>query len=403
MRRDLRSFNGRAPIRLLMIAWAAGLWTHRLSAQENAAPATLPGVEVKEWLIIVSAPNQAHANSASAVVGSLPEGLDPLRLIAPGERSGEPCPVGVIRVAGHTDTKFSIRLITPDDGVVYTTWPLAHVRSPNLVWPDLTLSATPRRLKPAGDLQWLAPLRDSPAPYLTTAGRSEKFLLYDAEFPFFLPLTLEAGKGNPEPIRVRNRGDSTLHDVVLYRPPRDGKGWSNAQVPDVPPKRESGPFATAPVVPAEVEFTPVDGDPAKRLADDWKTRLARWELQQPDVDLIVTTLRAYALDERQTTAVFTLDESEMERLLPMRIAPSPARVRRLGIVVARNIDPALPAIIDALVLQLGDPDWHKREAAGKALARFGQSANNRLREALHSADTEIATRAERLLARNASR
>src|SRR5581483_6752036 len=94
----------RRPI-LLVILGILSLVTSGLRADQSAA--TQPGFEVKEWLILVSAPNQPHANSSS-VFTFLPDVMDPLRAAPPGEPS-KPCPVGVIRVSGQIDTKFAIR------------------------------------------------------------------------------------------------------------------------------------------------------------------------------------------------------------------------------------------------------------------------------------------------------
>ncbi len=128
-----------------------------------------------------------------------------------------------------------------------------------------------------------------------------------------------------------------------------------------------------------------------------------WDLPTPDLDLIVGTLRAYALDDNQITAVYRLDESELDRILPLQITPRPNRVRRIALVVARNIDPNGPRILDRLIAQLGDRDWRKREAASRTLARYGPVAAPPLRQALQNGDPEVVLRAERLLARIAAR
>jgi hypothetical protein len=96
--------------------------------------------------------------------------------------------------------------------------------------------------------------------------------------------------------------------------------------------------------------------------------------------------------------IYRLDEAELDRLLPLEVSPTPARTVRVGLVVAKNIDPVMPAEVDRLVTQLGDPDWRARERASQALNALGPAARTQLQAATKHADAEIAIRAEKLLA-----
>lgn len=60
-------------------------------------------------------------------------------------------------------------------------------------------------------------------------------------------------------------------------------------------------------------------------------------------------------------------------------------------------DDALKARVAALVRQLGDPEYERREAASRELAQLGEAVAPWLEEATHSADVEIVTRARLLL------
>jgi len=53
--------------------------------------------------------------------------------------------------------------------------------------------------------------------------------------------------------------------------------------------------------------------------------------------------------------------------------------------------------VDVLIKQLGDDDFAKREAAGKALAEIGEPALSALQEAAASGEPEVRQRAERLV------
>jgi len=201
---------------------------------------------------------------------------------------------------------------------------------------------------------------------------------------------------------LTNKSDKPLHDLVLYRSSSQGQ-WSTAHADAVVPAPRPGVPATLPAEPEPMKFTPAGDDPSRFLADDWTARLKSFQLQTADIDLILATLKIYALDQSQTTAVYRLDESVLDNLLPLKITPPPAHVRRIALVIARNIDPNVPRILDRLISQLGDPDWHKRDSASTTLARFGPVAAPRLRQALSNHDLEIVLRAERLLARIAAR
>ena len=76
-----------------------------------------------------------------------------------------------------------------------------------------------------------------------------------------------------------------------------------------------------------------------------------------------------------------MDDADLDRLLPIEIAPRPAKITRVALVIARNVDPALPDLIDQLISQLVDPDWKKREAASDLLASYGPAAEARLKVA----------------------
>jgi HEAT repeat protein len=84
-------------------------------------------------------------------------------------------------------------------------------------------------------------------------------------------------------------------------------------------------------------------------------------------------------------------------MLPLEIVPPPRKTVRVGLVIARDIDPAIADEIAALVKTLGDDDWNARESASKDLASLGAVAKSQLESAAKSSDAEVAWRAERLL------
>jgi hypothetical protein len=358
---------------------------------------TVSGIEARELLIIVSDPIESRANPASIVGSSLPAWMDPLRPIVPSAEVDQPGPIGLIRFIGSTPDNVRVRLTAPS-GVFYAAWPPARVQGTEIVWKELVLSLTPRSLPPMGPESWLSAFRRAPGLYVTSVNKCEKFLLYDVEFPLTTAFKLEL---NSDSIQIRNWGDAPLHDLVLYRRSREGGTWMSGAVDEVPPSPPT--TRTLPADLPTVRLAPIDGDPVQFLTREWRTRLSAWDLDSAELNLIARELMTYALIDRQLTAVYRLDENQINRSLPLEITPPPARIRRSALVIVRNIDPELGRLIGHLIAQLGDPDWHKREAASALLASNLPAAIPSLRDALKSPDPEIALRVERLLAQAAAR
>ncbi len=139
-------------------------------------------------------------------------------------------------------------------------------------------------------------------------------------------------------------------------------------------------------------------DPATVLAP-WKDKLAAAGLPPTDFALITSILQKHALDSKRLTAVYCLDANQMEELLPLEVTPQPRKTVRVGLVIVRNIDPAIITEIDSLIAQLGDDSWPKREAAFNALEQLGLAAKPKLEATLKNAkDPEVIYRLERLIA-----
>jgi hypothetical protein len=257
---------------------------------------------------------------------------------------------------------------------------------------------------------------------------------------------LLGGKG--QAYELANSGATPLHDLTVYRP-QDG-AWRTASVESMPAAKDAKPpakpatgpstapvgtplppgtqaelaariqaqlagieaqrgGATAPAPAAAPSTQPSPGAskatvtldaPAAGAAEalsPWRRRLQQEGLADSDVAVILRILERHALDKRRVTAVYRLDPAELDRMLPLEVTPAPRKTVRVGLMVARNIDPAVGDEIDQLVAQLADPDWEKRETAHKQLAELGPAARPKLQAVLQSKDLEVVWRAERLL------
>ena len=146
-----------------------------------------------------------------------------------------------------------------------------------------------------------------------------------------------------------------------------------------------------------IAFARADGDDSAVLSP-WKEALTAAGVLPGDVDTVVSVLKAHGLSERWMTAIYRLDPAEMDRLLPIEIVPTPRKITRVGLVIARGLDPSINDEIDRLVKQCGDADYTKRKAATAELISLGQPAKAKVEKAVNDKDPEISLRAEQILA-----
>ncbi|MCA9077080.1 MAG: hypothetical protein KDA93_18785 [Planctomycetaceae bacterium] len=129
----------------------------------------------------------------------------------------------------------------------------------------------------------------------------------------------------------------------------------------------------------------------------WTQRLHDQGMGDVESNHITTILKSQALRTDATMLVYRMDESQLEKLLPMEVTPYPDRLYRVAIVIVQDADPDLQSRIEALVKQLGDDAWPQRVAAQEELAELGLAAKPKLEEAIKSDDAEVVFRAEQLL------
>jgi hypothetical protein len=378
--------------------------------------------DVYDWVIFICDPNQPQANASAIYQSTLPNFADSRRAPAPVEKAADPQPVGVIRFTGSSGSDKVDVQITNKGGKFLALWPKAQSRTNAALWQNLTITdAAPTSQEQLGGNSWLNTLR-APANVasLLKDGRGERFLLYDAEPTYRFPLKVAtSGSGGATAYTVTNADKLTLHDVTFYKQEPDG--WHTATIaslaptpqpsstkPTTKPATRQAAAATHPAT-TSVAATKPTGTPISltttnltdttQLLAPWKEKLSAAGLPTTDQDLIVSILRRHALDGKRLTAVYRLDADEMEQLMPLEVTPQPRKTVRIGLMIAKNIDPAIIHEVEDLVAQLGDNSWEKREAAQESLAKLGPAAKPRLDASLKTAkDPEVIYRIEQLLA-----
>jgi hypothetical protein len=388
------------------------------------APTDTPASEVQEWLILVSDPNSPQASSANMYGSSLPEFANPRRPSASGEMLLDPCPAGVIRLfadKADSNDKFDV-LLTIKGGRFMGNWPKATNRTTGLLWQDWQLRPSPGPLETLNPKHWFNLLRQGKSAYLLKNNLSERFIAYDLEIEYANPVQVRAKGTNV--YLAWNTGSVPLHDVSIYKARDDG--WHATSLTKLDPstpvptttapttRPSTAPVATRPASRPTTQAVAKAGPTTRNVAEPalgaagikdaaqllapWKAKLSAAGLSSTDFDVILSILAKHGLDPKRMTIIYRLDASEMERLLPLEVVPQPRKVTRVGLVIVRNIDPAIGQEIEQLIAQLGDTDWSKREAAHKQLSELGLPAKVKLEEASkNNKDLEVVWRSERLL------
>jgi hypothetical protein len=364
-----------------------------------------PNFEVHEWAVFFLDASQNEINPDGAVTCSLADFIDSRRQTAASENKNDPEPVAVIRITGQYDSPVDV-MVEKSAGDFMASWPKAESRKKQLLWRDLKLSAQPHDRKP-NDIDashWLSNLRDSDSDYLTLQDNApERFLLYDFQIPCPSPITVKNEQNFA--YGITNSSKSILHDLTLYQ--GDQSAWRQASLGDLSPlnpaastQPTSKPATQPTTKPDQLhsQLAPVAATQPSDLAAPWKPKLLAAGISDSDANVILKILAKSAFDSRRLTAVCLVDETTMDRLLPIEVVPEPKKITRVGILIIKHADPAAGTEIDDLIAQLGDPVWAKRDQAYKALQKLGPAAQPKLREAAtKSKDLEIVWRAERLL------
>ena len=403
-----------------------------ISTIARAASTTAPSgeYEVQEWVILLVDANQTSANAPGTFRSTLPDFVSSRRDSALPDNRRDFMPMGLIRVLGGApETKFDV-LLEIKGGAFDAHWPKAETKSNRLLWRNVTPSPAPVNTYNIDEKHWFAQLRAGESSYVMTTGPGDRFLLYDAEIPYRLPLKVEGGdKGK---YKISNAGDLPLHDLEFYKP-GEGGAWQSAYVGDLaagPGRAATRPTtgaaaasrpttqevfastqrdkpATKPVAHATTKPSTAPAGKDLVLAEtqskeipvaDWKQRLTAVGLAATDLDTITKILAKVAPDKKRLTAIYRLDPADLDKLIPEEIVPMPRKTTRVGLIIARNIDPGIVKEVEDLIAQLGDPDWNKREAAQKQLAELGRAAEPQLKSAAgKTKDIEIVFRTEKLL------
>jgi len=386
----------------------------------TSLPATLPTTpqgtfDVVDWAVFISDNAQPQVNGEGVFDSTLPDFMDSRRNSAAPEKRNIPQPIGVIRFQGDSGKDKVDVMLRFGNAKMMANWPKGQSRAQGVLWQNLVVTDTPPASLPQSESSlWANDLRSAAAPFLLKDGRGEKYLLYDLALSEHPAMQVKAD-GAADQYVITNTGDQPLHDVNFYKQETDG--WHVASLAELPSKNGhivANP-ATKPIKSTTTQATTKksnDKSPtefplalsasgikdAAQIVAPWKQKLAAAGLPSTDENLMLTILQKCALDDRRLTAVYMLSADQMDQLLPMEVTPQPRKTVRVGLVIVRNIDPAIGQEIDDLAAQLGDPNWTKRQVAQKTLEKLGKIAKPKL-EKLRSAakDPEVMYRLDQII------
>jgi hypothetical protein len=210
----------------------------------------------------------------------------------------------------------------------------------------------------------------------------EKFLFYRGIGNFDLPVSMTASGDGKFVIRNGGRGPISAAFLVQIE---DGRVRCAAMG-----KIAGEHVATLPAEEMSIE----------ELADAMVKAIVAEGMYEKEARSMVNTWRSSWFGEDGTRLLYLLPQSLTDRMIPLTIKPAPDEVVRVMVGRLEILTPQVERNIAKLVAELGSPTQGERDAATRAISRFGRFAEPALqRVAKVSDDPEIKARAKELLAK----
>jgi hypothetical protein len=138
----------------------------------------------------------------------------------------------------------------------------------------------------------------------------------------------------------------------------------------------------------------------RRIGEELEECLTMEGLYRKEAKSMVKTWTDSYFETPGTRVLYLLPEAMTEALLPLKVEPRPAELKRILVARVDVMTPEQTSAVEDLVRRLGSDSVPEREAAEKKLAAVGRFAEPALTEAARAtADAEIRARAQKLIAR----
>ena len=387
-------------------------------------------IEIHEWGVWFADANHDRVNQRDRYASAMPGTVESTRSVRATQGRQDLRPLNILTLYGDPVETIDVE-IQLSSGRVIAHWPKAEARSRRLRWFEMSLNEQPAENRSelyVREDHWFRQARAVDALYINHGARTERFLAYDPELEYTIPIELEGG---PDSYQIVNTGEYRIFDVMISAPSPNGRrvGWldslagkaQNATESDKSSEEDDSDSAGAGEEQADrdpmsakqqsaelaadsrgvINMSPSQtlsgplarSEPAQALTE----RLTRVQLSEQEANLIVSQYADALFRDDELVVVYRLDPEQIESLLRMELFPEPARTVRVVLVVVSNLDPGIEKEIFALIEQLGETKFAKRETAEKRLLELGRKAVPQLTEALKSKDLEVVFRAERVL------
>ena len=197
--------------RCLALAVAFALFTQTLRAEEQ--------YDLHELSLWGLDPTLEQANELQHYPSAMPGVVDTERSRANEAR--KLTPISVITLHGEPvkDLEIDLRV---QSGRFVGHWPPAESKSGRLRWLELSSAAEPGKealLATVDEKHWFVQGRQLEALYVQDKSRAERFLSYDCELKYELPVQITAG---PDTYRITNSGKHPLLDLFVIVPQDEG-------------------------------------------------------------------------------------------------------------------------------------------------------------------------------------
>mgnify|MGYP003146237191 FL=1 len=452
-RRRMRALTGAMMGLLWLLCPLGNGW----AGEPEASPSSK--LIVRDVSVFLVSAHGKKLNDTALFRSTTPGYVQSRRLSADASESDKPAPLGLITFAGPATKDIDVLLEFPS-GRFLAHWPSARIQSKRIYWRSQNLLKESPLSMQLSESHWLSPLQKADRLYVKGIDKCDRFILYDvelnhnpritmthAENGFQLQnadtyplkdLTIMQPAGEKDHwkvaaikqvpgIKKENKQPEAKSDPPAKAKPVDplseeslNKKKKEAQAKALqalgkqlqaagalpklaesatkPAEKKATAAATASKAPAVlVPYIESAGLSQAGALEIWRKQLVDLGLGTTEVEHVLRILGEHALRSDQATVVYCLDESYLDKILPLEITPFPDVVRRTGIVILLDADPALLKRIDGLIAQLGNQSWEKREAAQKKLEEYGKAAQAQLQKATSNKDLEIVFRAEQIL------
>jgi hypothetical protein len=259
--------------RCLAFAAVLGLiLTSALCAEEDAK------YDLHELSLWGLDPTLEQANELQHYPSAMPGVVDTERSRANEAR--KLTPISVITLHGEPvkDLEIDLRV---QSGRFVGHWPPAESKSGRLRWLELSSAAEPGKellLATVDEKHWFVQGRQLDALYVQDKSRAERFITYDCELKYELPVQINGG---PDTYRATNSGKHPLLDLFVIVPQDEGVRVGRLKsLPPSKPVQENGDKAQKEkpaAVPPQKESKPDDSSPAEKKGEvkEEKTEVKR--------------------------------------------------------------------------------------------------------------------------------